>query len=72
MASKKQKAYFGLGWIVSIILAIIPLTNVLFGIVIRAQRNNILGAVLNFFFSPIFYIIDLICVILFKDITILA
>ena len=35
MASRKssQKAYFGLDWIISLILAIIPFTNVIFGIV---------------------------------------
>lgn len=73
MASKKSsKAYFGLGWIISIILAIIPFTNVIFGIVTRAMRGQILGLILNIILAPIFYIIDLVTIIIFRDLTILA
>lgn len=72
MASKKStKAYFGLGWIVSIILAILP-TNVICGIVTRILRQNWLGLILNIILAPIFYIIDLVTIIAFKDLTILA
>lgn len=67
-----QKAYLGLSWIISLILAIIPVTNVVLGIVTRVQRGNILGAVLNFFLCPIFYIVDLITMIVCKDVTVLA
>jgi hypothetical protein len=66
------RAYFGLPWLISVILAIIPFTNVLFGIVTRASRGNILGAVLNFFLAPIFYVIDLITVIFTGDVSVLA
>ena len=74
MASRKssQKAYFGLDWIISVILAIIPFTNVLFGIVTRAMRSNWLGLILNIVLAPIFYFVDLITIILNKDLTILA
>jgi|LGOV01.1.fsa_nt_gb hypothetical protein len=72
MASKKQKAYFGLDSLISLILAIIPFTNVLFGIVIRVQRGELLGALLNFILSPLFYLVDLFTVITKKDITFLA
>ncbi|MBQ7880903.1 MAG: hypothetical protein IJ358_03590 [Clostridia bacterium] len=73
MASKKStKAYFGLGWVVSIILAIIPFTNVILGIVTRAMRSNWLGLVLNIILCPLFYIIDLVTIIVSKDLTILA
>ncbi len=68
----KQKAYFGLGRVISIILAIIPFTNVIFGIVIRIMRGKILGAVLNIFLCPLFWLVDLITVIASKDITFLA
>ncbi len=71
MASK-QKAYFGLSWIISLILAIIPFTNIILGIVTRAMRGEILGLILNIILAPIFYIIDLVTIILFKDLTILA
>lgn len=67
-----QKAYLGLSWLVSLILAIIPVTNIVLGIVTRIQRGNILGAVLNIFLCPIFYIIDLITIILCKDVVVLA
>lgn len=73
MAKKKrQKAYFGLGHLISIILALFPFTNIVFGIVIRLTRGKILGAILNFIVCPIFYILDLVTVIIKKDITVLA
>lgn len=68
----KAKVYLGLDFIVSLILAIIPFTNVVLGIVTRIQRGNILGAVLNFFLWPVFYIVDLITFILHKDLIFLA
>ena len=70
MASTKR--YFGLSWVVCLILAIIPFTSIICGIVTRVQRGNILGAILNFILAPIFYIIDLVTMILSKDITVLA
>ena len=74
MASRKssQKAYFGLDWIISVILAIIPFTNIVFGIATRAMRSNWLGLILNIILCPIFYIIDLVTIIVNKDLTILA
>ena len=72
MASKKStKAYFGLDWVISIILAILP-TNVICGIVTRIMRENWLGLVLNIVLAPLFYIIDLVTIIAFRDLTILA
>jgi hypothetical protein len=65
------RAYFGLPWIVSVILAIFPI-NVLLGIITRLLRGNILGVLLNIILAPIFYIIDLVTIILYKDITVLA
>jgi hypothetical protein len=65
-------AYFGLPWLVSVILAIVPVTNLFLGIVTRLMRGNILGAVLNFFLCPIFYVIDIITVIFSNDLTVLA
>lgn len=73
MASRKssQKAYFGLDWIISLILAILP-TNVLCGIITRIMRQNWLGLILNIVLAPLFYIIDLVTIIVHKDLTILA
>lgn len=72
MASKK--AYLGLDWIISLILAIIPVTNIILGIVTRIQRENWLGLILNIIplFWPIFWIVDIITMILNKDLTVLA
>lgn len=70
MASSKR--YFGLDWIVCVILAIIPVTSVICGIITRVQRGNILGAILNFILCPLFWILDIITMLLKKDITILA
>ena len=67
-----QKAYLGLGWIVSLILAIFPITSIILGIVERVKRGNLLGAILNFFLFFIFYFVDLICIILYKDLKFLA
>ena len=66
-AKMAKKAYLGAGWIVSIILAIIPFTNIILGIVERIMRGKILWAILNFFLCPLFYIIDLISIIVNKD-----
>ena len=70
--AKHSKAYFGLGWVVSLILALIPFTSVLCGIITRVQRGQILGAILNFVVCPVFYIIDIVTMIVNKDITVLA
>ena len=66
--AKKQKAYLGLGWIISIIIAIFPITNIIGGIITRLQRGAIIMAILNFFLFFIFYWVDLISIILNKDI----
>ena len=67
-----KKAYLGLDWIVSLILAIIPITNIVLGIVTRLERNTggkaILLAVLNFFLCFVFYWVDLVSIIVNKDI----
>ena len=70
--AKGGKAYFGLGYIVSLILAIFPVTSIICGLVTRIQRGQILGAILNIVIAPVFYIIDIITMIVKKDITVLA
>lgn len=68
----RQRAYLGLDWIVSLILAIIPVTNVILGWVTRAQRKNWIGLILNIVLAPVFYVIDLVTMIISKDLIILA
>lgn len=70
--SSSQRAYFGLDYIISLILAIIPVTSWILGIVVRFSRGNILGGILNIPFGFIFWIIDLVTMITDKDLTVLA
>jgi len=72
MAAKTNKAYFKQSFIVSLILAIIPLTNVILGIVYRLQKGQLILAILNFFLSPIFWIVDLVSVLLYNDLKFLV
>ena len=62
-----EKAYLGLEGIVSLILAIIPFTNIVLGIITRLDRKNPLMAILNFFLFFIFYWVDLVSMIQHKD-----
>ena len=68
----QQTAYFGLGFVVTLILAIIYPTNWICGFITRIQRKNYLMAVLQFFFCFVFYWIDLISIIVNKDLKWLA
>ena len=70
MASKKKS--YGFSRIVNLILAIIPFTNVILGIVKRIQSKNYIGAILNFFIAPLFYVVDLITVIIDDELKLLA
>ena len=73
MAKKKASGgAYGFGHIINIILAIIPITSIILGIVTRAQRGKILGAVLNFFLFPLFWIVDIITVIFDNKLSLLA
>lgn len=70
--SKREKAYFGLSRIITLVLAIIPFTSWILGIVVRFSRGNILGGILNIPFGLIFWIIDLVTIIRDEDITVLT
>ena len=70
--AKSSGGYFGLGFIVSLVLAIIPVTNIVLGIITRAQNGKFLGVILNILLFPIFWIIDLVTMITQKDVTVLA
>ena len=57
--------YFGLDKIVSIILAIIPPTCCICGIITRIQDGQVVAGILRFFFGwNIIWIIDLILMIM--------
>ena len=74
MASRSGgKGYwFGSDWIVTLILAIIPVTNIVLGAITRLVRGNILGFILNIILTPVFYVVDLVTVILDNRISFLA
>ncbi len=62
MASNKD--YFGLDWIVSLILAIIPFTAWLCGVVTRFQEGKIIAGVIRIFGGWLIWVLDLISMIL--------
>ncbi len=64
MAVKNNKDYFGLSWIVSLILAIIPVTSFILGVVTRIMDGGVRGiiaAVLRIILGwNIIWIVDII------------
>ena len=62
MASKGD--YFGLGRLVSIILAIIPITAWICGIITRIQEGKIVAAIVRVCLGWIVWVIDLVLMIL--------
>ena len=66
MAIKKSnKDYFGLSWIVSLILAIIPITSLVCGILTRIKDKHYIAAIIRIFVGwNIGWICDLISFIL--------
>ena len=67
MASSKSD-YFGLDYIVSLILAIIPVTAWVCGIITRLQEGKIVAAIIRIFGGWLIWILDLIFMILNKKI----
>ena len=65
MAKKSgNKDYFGLSWIVSLILAIIPITSWIFGFVTRFKEGHWVCALIRVIFGwNIIWILDIICMI---------
>lgn len=63
--AKRKKDYLGLSQIVSLILAIIPITSYILGIVVRFQEGKIVAAILRLVLGwNIIYILDLVFMIL--------
>lgn len=71
--AKKGGGYFGLGRVVSLILAIIPVTSLICGLIITAQKGHWLCFILRLLLGwNIFWIIDLVCMIVNNKISILV
>jgi len=70
--SKGQTAYFGLPWIVSLILS--WFFGWILGIIVRFQRGKILLGIINILlvWTGIFWLIDFISIIVHKDMKWLA
>lgn len=65
----KKSDYFGLSYLVSVILAIIPITSLVCGILTRIQDGKIVAAILRIILGwNIIWILDLIFMILNKHI----
>lgn len=67
--AKKKGDYFGLSYLVSVILAIIPVTSWICGILTRLQDGKIVAAIVRIFFGfNIIWILDLILMVVSKHI----
>lgn len=65
----KKGDYFGLDYIVSLILAIIPITAWICGIITRIQEGKIVAAIIRIFLGGwIVWILDLVFMIVQKRI----
>ena len=65
MAKSGGKDYFGLSWIVSLILSIIPVTCWILGIVTRFKEGKIVAGILRIFLTfPVIWILDIVFMIL--------
>ena len=75
MAKKKSgDLNMGLGFIIDLILAIIPFTSWILGGITRIQRGHLIAGILQLLGigAIIFYIIDIITVVTKKDLTFFA
>ena len=65
----KKSDYFGLGYIVSLILAIIPVTSWIFGAATRFMEGKIVAGLIRLVFGfTIVWVIDLVLMIVSKHI----
>ena len=72
--AKSTKAYFGLPWIVSLILTIIPVTHWVLSGITRILRGHWIAGLLNLIpiCNFVFWIMDIISMFTKKDITFYA
>ena len=67
--AKKGNDYFGLGRVVSLILAIIPITSWICGFITRFQEKKYVAGIIRLFFGfTIIWILDLVFMIMKKQI----
>ena len=69
MAKSKKSDYFGLDYVVSLILCIIPVTSLILGIITRINEGKIVAAILRLLLGwNIIWILDIVFMILKKKI----
>lgn len=67
--AKKKSDYFGLSYLVSVILAIIPVTSFVCGFITRLMEGKIVAAILRILLGwNIIWLLDLIFMIISKHI----
>ena len=67
--AKRKSDYFGLGYIVSLILAIIPVTSWILGAITRFSEGKIVAGLLRLAFGfNIVWLVDLVLMIVKKSI----
>lgn len=65
----KKSDYFGLGYLVSVILAIIPITSWICGAVTRLQEGKLVAGIIRLVFGfTIIWILDIIFMVWKKEI----
>ena len=64
----KKSDYFGLGYIVSLILAIIPFTAWILGVVTRFKEGKVVAGIIRIFGGWLIWVLDLVFMILGKHI----
>jgi uncharacterized membrane protein len=65
----KKSDYFGLDYLVSLILAIIPITSLICGVVTRIQEGKIVAGILRLLLGwNIIWILDIVFMVLNKKI----
>ena len=68
MAAKAKKDYFGLSPIVSLILAIIPFTAWICGVLTRFKEGKLVAGVIRIFGGWLIWVLDLISMVFTKRI----
>ena len=68
----KSSGYFNQGWSLLINVLIAIFAGFICGFITRLMRKNYIGAIVALVLFPIFWLIDLVTVIMNNDLTILA
>ena len=66
---REKSDYFGMGYVVSLILAIIPVTSLILGVITRITEGKILAGLLRIILGwNVIWIADVVCMIISKRI----